>query len=392
MIVLDSNGALVLIVAGGRVLGVAASEADAPDVRGYLVQPAEVEGGIALQIDTVRSSPGVTSLRVLGPNRVYPLVGTAPVVVPLDALTDEPGATVLHLTAQAVTEAGFGPMTGVVVVQLETVPGPDPEPDPEPEPEPAAEITAPATLTVVEPWRAGDGYTYVAPIITGTPTAGPTVTWQFRPVSGGDWTAGAAWTGTVPGLAQVIMDVQLITTITPGTGLAPVSALSPVYRAIPSPAVEVPPPLTAAQIVVVESVWRPTGQTATFSPRVQFPDLIADTIQFTPETDFSGAGAWHTVTLDGDAFQLFATGHPVTRSRLRPTTRRCGRRPIRAAWRGCASATGSRPAGCGRPPPPPSPCLCPRPRPPRSPARRRRRSPPPAPRGSTSSTRPRTPA
>ncbi len=177
----------------------------------------------------------------------------------------------------------------------------------------AASITAPASLTVGNPWDEGDAFTVNTPTISGTPSAGPTVTWEFRPATGGDWTPGAAWTGTVPVIAEA-MDVRLVTTITPGAGQAPVSATSDVYRAIPAPAPEIPPaPLTAAQITVTESVYRPGAQTVTFSPRVQFPGLTFHTMQFCAEVDFSDEDDWHPVTLDeDDEYELFATGHPIT--------------------------------------------------------------------------------
>lgn len=302
-ILLDSNGDPVRILSEGRLLGVASAAADAPDALGYLLPPELVENSVRLQIDTTRSSPGVTTLRVLGPGRSYLLFGTAAVEVPLAYLTDDVDAPNLPLSAEAVTVSGLGPGTGVVLLDLngQTEPGPTP----------AAVIVAPALLTVANPWDEGDGYTYVAPNILGTPTAGPTVVWQFRPATGGDWTDGAAWAGTVPAIEETT-DVQLVTTITPGAGLTPVSAISPTYRAIPTPAAEIPPPaLTAGQIIVVESLYRPDAQVVTFSPRVQFA-LTAHTFQFTAETDFSADAAWHTVTPDGDAFELFATGHPIT--------------------------------------------------------------------------------
>lgn len=297
--IVNPDGTIACIAAGGRILGVIGSTAGAPAALGYLLPPVYADGDVTLQIDTARSSPGVTTLRICGPGRAILLVGTAAVTMPLGDLTDAPGA-VLTLTVEAVSGGLLGPMTGIVNVELDA--------EPEPEPEPAATITAPARLTVVDPWDEGDAVTYVAPIITGTPTAGPSVVWQFRPASGGDWMPGAAWGATVPVLAQAT-DVQLVTTITPAPGLAPVSAFSPVYRALPA-APASPPPLTAAQIVVVESVYRPGGQTVTFSPRVQFPGLTADTIQFNVTSD--GDAAWHTVAVDGDAFKLVASDDPVT--------------------------------------------------------------------------------
>ena len=80
---------------------------------------------------------------------------------------------------------------------------------------------------------------------------------------------------------------------------------------------EAPRALGATGVKIIRSVWRPEGQTASFTPVVTFPGLsgqAVDAIQFCASPITSVDPAWHQVVArpgEPGAYDLFAATHPV---------------------------------------------------------------------------------
>lgn len=192
----------------------------------------------------IRTSPGVTHVRI----------GNAHGVVTID-LSAEPETYSLSVFGPEETGRLFAAALGQPPTWTQTYDisalGEEDDDDDDEEEEPVASITTAAYLTVSDPWEEGDGFTVTAPVISGTPFAGPSVVWEFR--AGGEWADGTAWVSTVPSLDETV-DVRLRTEITPVPGGAAVIAHSDTYQAVKPADVETPPPpLRPAEVVAVEA-------------------------------------------------------------------------------------------------------------------------------------------
>jgi hypothetical protein len=100
--------------------------------------------------------------------------------------------------------------------------------------------------------------------------------------------------------------------------------------------------LGTGDVTVLRSLWRPAGQSVTFSPEIAFPGLAGETVQaieFTNDAVGATAPVWHPVRAKAGAagvWQLFDRGDPVGPGRADaalwgPTTPRSGR--LRFRWR-----------------------------------------------------------
>lgn len=100
--------------------------------------------------------------------------------------------------------------------------------------------------------------------------------------------------------------------------------------------------LGASDVTVLRSLWRPAGQSVTFSPEIAFPGLAGETVQaieFTNDAIGAAAPVWHPVRAKAGAagvWQLFDRNDPVAAGQADaalwgPTTPRTGR--LRFRWR-----------------------------------------------------------
>lgn len=100
--------------------------------------------------------------------------------------------------------------------------------------------------------------------------------------------------------------------------------------------------LGAGDVTVLRSLWRPAGQSVTFSPEIAFPGLAGETVQaieFTNDPASAAAPVWHPVRAKAGAagvWQLLDRNDPVGAGRADaalwgPTTPRTGR--LRFRWR-----------------------------------------------------------
>lgn len=100
--------------------------------------------------------------------------------------------------------------------------------------------------------------------------------------------------------------------------------------------------LGAGDVTVLRSLWRPAGQSVTFSPEIAFPGLANETVQaieFTNDPAGAAAPVWHPVRAKAGAagvWQLFDRNDPVGAGQADaalwgPATPRTGR--LRFRWR-----------------------------------------------------------